>query len=161
MTSSPSPFANGGKLQVLPTPVSNSNLCLSLYSIIQYFQTTLLFTQQMNNNMGNATQYIRQASTQNGTILQQPITSGIMTTPSTSIVRVNQPQTIQHQQQSGQNQGQYVQQTVWSNNLSQNPQQQQQQFTLQKQTQPSSVLQYATIKNGKKKIFITTKKSLI
>lgn len=63
-----------------------------------------------------------------------------MTTPSTSIVRVNQPQTIQ-------NQGQFVPQTLWTNNLTQNPQQQQQ-FTLQKQTQQSSVLQYTSIKNG-------------
>jgi len=71
-----------------------------------------------------------------------------MTTP-TSIVRVNQPQTIQ-QQQIIQNQGQFVPQTLWTNNTPQSPQQQ---FTLQKQTQPSAVLQYATVKNGKRKFF--------
>jgi hypothetical protein len=100
--------------------------------------------------MGNTTQ-IRQTNMQNGTIFQQPITSGIMTTP-TNIVRVNQPQTIQ-QQQTIQNQGQFVPQTLWTNNISQTPQQQQQ-FTLQKQTQQSPVFQYATVKNGKnRKIF--------
>ncbi len=85
-------------------------------------------------------QHIRQTNTQNGTILQQPVTSGIMTTP-TSIVRVNQPQSTQQQQ------GQFIPQTLWTNNLSPH------QFTLQKQTQPSSVLQYATVKNGKRKCF--------
>jgi len=96
--------------------------------------------------MGNTTQHIRQASTQNGTIFQQPVTSGIMTTP-TSIVRVNQPQNTQ---QTIQNHGQFVPQTLWTNNIPQSPQNQ---FTLQKQTQPSSVLQYATIKNGKRNFF--------
>jgi len=94
--------------------------------------------------MGNAMQHIRQTNTQNGTILQQPVTSGIMTTP-TSIVRVNQPQSTQQQQ------GQFIPQTLWTNNLSQH------QFTLQKQTQPSSVLQYATVKNGKRKCFFLDK----
>jgi hypothetical protein len=98
--------------------------------------------------MGNTTQHIRQASTQNGTIFQQPVTSGIMTTP-TSIVRVNQPQNIQ---QTIQNHGQFVPQTLWTNNIPQSPQNQ---FTLQKQTQPSSVLQYATIKNGKRNFFLS------
>ena len=98
--------------------------------------------------MGNTTQNIRQTSTQNGTILQQPVTSGIMTTP-TSIVRVNQPQSTQ-QHQTIQNHGQYMPQTLWTNNMPQSPQHQ---FTLQKQTQPSSVLQYATVKNGKRKFF--------
>jgi hypothetical protein len=98
--------------------------------------------------MGNN---IRQTNIQNGTILQQHMPSGIMTTP-TSIVRVNQPQTIQQQQQhTMQNQGQYLQQTLWTNN---NPQSPQHQFTLQKQTQPSSVLQYATIKNGRRRSFL-------
>jgi hypothetical protein len=96
--------------------------------------------------MGNTTQ-IRQANTQNGMVFQQPIMSGIMTTP-TNIVRVNQPQ------QTIQNHGQYVPQTLWTNNSQTPPpqqqqQQQQQSFTLQKQTQPSFVLQNATIKNGK------------
>jgi hypothetical protein len=92
--------------------------------------------------MGNTTQNIRYTNTQNGTILQQPMNSGIMTAP-TSIVRVNQPQTMQHQQQ--QQQGQYIPQQVWTNNMPQSPQQQ---FTLQKQPQQSSVFQYATVKNG-------------
>ncbi len=91
--------------------------------------------------MGNTTQ-IRQANTQNGMVFQQPIMSGIMTTP-TNIVRVNQPQ------QTIQNQGQFVPQTLWTNNSQTPPPQQQQSFTLQKQTQPSFVLQNATIKNGK------------
>ena len=95
--------------------------------------------------MGNN---IRQTNIQNGTILQQQMPSGIMTTP-TSIVRVKQPQTIQQQQQTMQNQGQYLQQTLWTNNN--NPQSPQHQFTLQKQNQPSSVLQYATIKNGRRR----------
>ncbi|CAF0787250.1 unnamed protein product [Adineta steineri] len=128
MTSSPSPFANTGKLQVLPNP------------------TTLLFTPSMNNNvtinnMSNTSQNIRQTNTQNGTILQQQMNSGMMTTP-TNIVRVNQPQTMQHQQQQQQQHGQFVQQTVWTSNN--NPQHQ---FTLQKQSQQSSVFQYATVKN--------------
>ena len=91
--------------------------------------------------MGNAT-HIRQTNIQNGTVFQQPITSGIVTTP-TNIVRVNQPQ------QTIQNQGHYVPQTVWTNNSQIQPQQQhhQQQFTLQKQ--PSFVLQNAPVKSGK------------
>ena len=78
-----------------------------------------------------------------------------MTTP-TNIVRVNQPHTFQQQQQQHQtmqNQGQFVPQTIWTHNLSQTSQQQQQHqqhFTLQKQTPPNSVLQYATVKNGKR-----------
>ncbi|CAF0799115.1 unnamed protein product [Rotaria sordida] len=130
MTSS-SPFAaNTNKLQVLPSP------------------TTLLFAQSINNNvtinnMGNTTQNIRQTNIQNGTtILQQPMTSGIMTTP-TSIVRVNQPQTLQ-QSSTALNQGQFVPQTFWTNNIQHTPQHQ---FTLQKQTQQSSGLQYTTVKN--------------
>ncbi len=96
--------------------------------------------------MGNPIQNIRQPSTQNGTILHQPVTSGIMTTP-TSIVRVNQPQNTQQHQ----NQGQFVPQTLWTNNI---PQTSQPQFTLQRQTQQSPVFQYTTIKNGKKNIFL-------
>jgi hypothetical protein len=98
----------------------------------------------MNNNMGNSTQHIRQTNIQNGTILQQQMTSGLMTTP-TSIVRVNQPQ------QTMQNQGQFVPQT-WTNNLSPH------QFTLQKPTQSSSVLQYTTVKNGTRKYLIYRRK---
>ncbi|CAF3339479.1 unnamed protein product [Rotaria sp. Silwood1] len=131
MTSSSSPFANNtGKLQVLPSP------------------TTLLFTQSINNNvtinnMGNTTQNIRQTNIQNGTIFQQPMSSGIMTTP-TSIVRVNQPQTIQ-QQSTTLNHGQFVPQTLWTNNIQQTPQHQ---FTLQKQPQQQlSGVQYAPVKN--------------
>jgi hypothetical protein len=86
--------------------------------------------------MGNTTQNIRQTNTQNGTILQQPMNSGFTTTP-TSIVRVNQPQTMQQQQQ-----GQFLPQTVWTNNTPQ------QQFTLHKQPQQSPVFQYTTVKNG-------------
>ncbi|CAF2899112.1 unnamed protein product [Rotaria sp. Silwood2] len=129
MTSS-SPYAtNTGKLQVLPSP------------------TTLLFAQSINNNvtinnMGNTTQNIRQTNIQNGTILQQPMTNGIMTTP-TSIVRVNQPQTMQHQT-TALNQGQFVPQTLWTNSIQQIPHHQ---FTLQKQTQQQSGIQYATVKN--------------
>ncbi|UJR28048.1 hypothetical protein I4U23_009304 [Adineta vaga] len=126
MTSSPSQFANTNKFQVLPAP------------------TTLLFTQSLNNNvtinnMGNTTQNIRPTSTQNGTILQPQMTSGIMTTP-TNFVRVNQSQPMQSQH------GQYTTQTVWTNNLSQSSHQQ---FTIQKQPQQqqSSVLQYATVKS--------------
>ena len=74
-----------------------------------------------------------------------------MTTP-TNIVRVNPTQTIQSQQTIQNQTGQFVPQTVWAHNISQTPQQQQQ-FTLQKSTQPSSVLQYATIKNGKNRFF--------
>lgn len=103
--------------------------------------------------MVNNNQHIRQANTQNGTIFQQPVHNGIMTTP-TSIVRVNQPQNSQQQQQHQliQNQGQYLQQTLWTNSVQQSPQQHQQHFTLQKQTQSSSVLQYATVKNGMRKL---------
>jgi len=61
-----------------------------------------------------------------------------MTTPSTSIVRLNHPQ---------QNQGHFVTQSMWTNNVPQNSQAQQQ-FTVQKTTQPTSVLQYTTVKNG-------------
>lgn len=96
--------------------------------------------------MGNTTHF-RQATAPNGTIYQQPVTSGIVTTP-TNIVRVNPTQTIQSQQTIQNQTGQFVPQTVWANTISQAPQHQQQ-FTLQKPTQPSSVLQYATIKNGK------------
>ncbi|CAF2134598.1 unnamed protein product [Rotaria magnacalcarata] len=135
MTSSPSPFAtNTGKLQVLPSP------------------TTLLFTQSINNNvnlnnMGSSNnQNMRQTSLQNGTILQQPMTSGLMTTP-TSIVRVNQPQNMQQHPHTI-SQGQYVPQTIWTNNISQtSQQQQQQQFTLQKQTHQQATVQYTTVKN--------------
>ncbi|CAF5171068.1 unnamed protein product [Rotaria magnacalcarata] len=140
MTSSPSPFAtNTGKLQVLPSP------------------TTLLFTQSINNNvnlnnMGSSNnQNMRQTSLQNGTILQQPMTSGLMTTP-TSIVRVNQPQNMQQHPHTI-SQGQYVPQTIWTNNISQTSQQQQQQFTLQKQTHQQATVQYTTVKNGKIKYF--------
>ena len=105
--------------------------------------------------MGNTTQNIRQTSTQNGTILHQPMTSGMMTTP-TSIVRVNQPQTMQ--QQSTQNQGQFVPQTLWTNNMSQSPQHQ---FTLQKQTPQSPILQYATVKNGERNFLFFEKKQLV
>lgn len=151
MTSSPSPFANGGKLQVLPTPVSKLHPHPSPPRSIKSSspQTTLLFTQSLNNNTGNSTPFLRQTSTQNGTIIQQPVTSGIMTTPSTSIVRVNQPQ------QTVQNQGHFVPQTLWANNPSQSPQQQ---FTLQKTTQPTSVLQYAAIKNGSVEFLILEKR---
>ncbi|CAF3469297.1 unnamed protein product [Rotaria socialis] len=132
MTSSPSPFTtNTGKLQVLPSP------------------TTLLFTQSINNNvnlnnMGSNNQNMRQTSLQNGTILQQPMTSGLMTTP-TSIVRVNQPQNMQQHPHTI-SQGQYVPQTIWTNNISQTSQQQQQ-FTLQKQTHQQATVQYTTVKN--------------
>jgi hypothetical protein len=103
--------------------------------------------------MGNN---IRQTNIQNGTILQQPMTSGMMTTP-TSIVRVNQPHAIQ-QQQITQNQGQYVPQTLWTNNN--NPQSPQHHFTVQKQTQPSSVLQYATVKSGTKEFLFFWNKTI-
>ena len=105
----------------------------------------------MNNTIGNPTQ-IRQ-TTPNGTIFQQPVTSGIMTTP-TNIVRVNPTQTIQSQQTMHNQTGQFVPQTIWTNNISQTSQQQQQ-FTIQKPTQSSSVLQYATIKNGKNLCFFS------
>lgn len=90
--------------------------------------------------MGNNTQ-IRQTMTPNGNVFQQPIPSGIMTTP-TNIVRVNpSQQTIPNPT------AQFVPQTVWTNTISQAPQQQQQ-FTVQKPIQQPSLLQYATIKNG-------------
>ncbi|CAF0944184.1 unnamed protein product [Adineta ricciae] len=125
MTSSPSQFANTNKFQVIPT------------------STTLFLTQPLSNNvainnMGNITQNIRPTPSQNGTILSQPMTSGIMTTP-TNFVRVNQSQPMQTQQQ----QGQFTTQTVWTNNLSQSSQPQ---FTIQKQPQQPSVLQYTTVK---------------
>lgn len=110
-----------------------------------------MFTQSLNNNatmnnMTNTTQNIRQTNLQNGTILQQPTTSGIMTTP-TSIVRVNQPQstTINH--------GQFLPQTVWTNNNT--SQSSQPQFTIQKQPQQQSTIQYATVKNGKIRIYLS------
>jgi len=100
--------------------------------------------------MGNTTQNIRQTNTQNGTILQQPMNSGLMTAP-TSIVRVNQPQTMQQQQQ----QGQFLPQTIWANNIPQ--QQQQQQFTLHKQPQQSPVFQYTAVKNGMRSLCFLNK----
>jgi hypothetical protein len=96
--------------------------------------------------MGNTIQNSRQTSTQNGTFLQQPMTSGgIMTTP-TSIVRLNQslPMMQQQQQQQPQTQGSFAPQTMWTNM----PQSPQQQFTLQKQQQLSSLVQYSSVKNG-------------
>ena len=90
--------------------------------------------------MGNITQNLRPTPSQNGTILSQPMTSGIMTAP-TNFVRVNQSQPMQTQQQ----QGQFTAQTVWTNNLSQSSQPQ---FTIQKQAQQPSVLQYTTVKTG-------------
>jgi hypothetical protein len=110
------------------------------------------------NNMGNTTQHIRQSNTQNGTIIQQqqqqPMTSGMMTTP-TSIVRVNQPQSMQQQQhQITHNQGQFAPQTLWTNNISPTAQHQ---FTLQKQTQQSPIVQYATVKNGMRNTFFVFK----
>ena len=106
--------------------------------------------------MGHTT-HIRQATTPNGTIYQQPVTSGIVTTP-TNIVRMNPTQTIQPQHTIQNQTAQYVPQTVWTNTISQAPHQQQQ-FTLQKQTQPSSVLQYATIKNGKNLLLFSPSKT--
>ncbi|CAF0931563.1 unnamed protein product [Adineta steineri] len=97
MTSSPSPFSNNNKLQVLPQP------------------TTLLFTQSANNNLtinniGNTTQNIRQTNIQNGSFIQQQqLSSGTITTP-TSIVRLNQPL---------QTQNQYQPHTVWTSNTTQ------------------------------------------
>ena len=86
--------------------------------------------------MGNSIPNIRQTNIQNGTNLQRPITSGLMTAP-TSIVRLNQPQTTQ-------NQAQFVSQTLWTNNTSQSTQQS---FNVQKPIQTS-------VKNGKKKLNI-------
>jgi hypothetical protein len=96
--------------------------------------------------MNNPTQSIRQAVTQNGTIVHQPMSSGIMTTP-TSFVRFNQPQNIQQSHHITQNQGQYTPQTVWTNTMQQTSHPQ---FTLHKPSQQSPIVHYATVKNGER-----------
>ena len=112
------------------------------------FQTTLLFAQQINNNnLTNITPNVRQANTSNGPILQQHMNGGLMTNP-TSIVRVNQPQTMSQTHHIAQNPGQFQGQTAWTNSVSPSSQPQ---FTLQKAPQGTPILQYTTVKNGESK----------
>ena len=103
--------------------------------------------------MSTNAQNLRQQTTQNGTILQQQMSNGMMTTP-TSIVRVNQPQTMQQIQQMTTNQGQLTQQTLWASSTPQSPQPQ---FTLQRTNQQSPIFQYATIKNGESFLLLNRK----
>ncbi|CAF0978456.1 unnamed protein product [Rotaria sp. Silwood1] len=125
MTSSPSPFSNTSKLQVLPTP------------------TTLLFTQSVNNNLtinniGNTTQNIRHSNTQNGTFIQQhpqSISSGTITTP-TSIVRLNTPISTQNQ---------FSPQTLWTNNTTQSSPKLQYASTLQREPSSPIIQQQSSI----------------
>ena len=106
MASSPSPFSNNsGKL----APVSPWTGKTSSPSLVS--QGTLVFAQSINNNftinnIGNATQNIRPATHQNGTLLHQSNSSGMMSTP-TSIVRLNQPLSTPTQ---------FVPQTIWTTN---------------------------------------------
>lgn len=89
----------------------------------------------------------RMTPTQNGTIIQQQLNNGVIQTP-TGIVRVNQAQTMQQVQHINSNQGQFTQQTVWTTTNNANSQPQQHQFTLQKAPQQTSIIHYATVKNG-------------
>ncbi|CAF3403495.1 unnamed protein product [Rotaria socialis] len=133
MTSSPSPFSNTSKFQVLPTP------------------TTLLFTQPVNNNItinniGNVAQNIRQTNTQNGTYIhhqqqqqqqqqQQSMSSGTITTP-TNIVRLNQTSLAQNQ---------FGSQTIWTNNPSQPSQKIQYSMPIQKEISSPVIQQQSSI----------------
>ena len=67
-----------------------------------------------------------------------------MTTP-TSIVRLNQPQTMSQTHHIVHSPGPFQGQTTWTNSMSQSPQPQ---FTLQKTSQATPIVQYTTVKNG-------------
>lgn len=107
MTSSPSPFTNANKFQVLPNSVSYEMQEKSSFISHDFFQTTVLFTASPTNNLtlANPIQNIRPTGTSNGTFIHQP-QQGTITTP-TNIVRLNQPI---------QTQNQFTSQTIWTNN---------------------------------------------